>query len=65
MFRLWCSVSVGVSGPDFSELFLQPCASATVLHVNLCFTPRWLQGYVQSSVPALALKPCSSNGPSS
>ena len=29
----------------------------------LCFTPRWHQGCVQSSVPALAFKPCSSNGP--
>ena len=29
----------------------------------LCFTPRWHQGCVQSLFPALAFKPCSSNGP--
>ena len=45
----------------YAEVRLQRCQ----LQFSTSILPRWHQGCVQSAVPALAFKTCSSNGPSS
>ena len=66
MFQPWCSVNWGLmftcgSGASMcSEMGPQPGASCSSPRP---LSPRWRQGCVHCSVPALAFKPCSSNGP--